>query len=312
MTLDQLKVFVAVAERQHVTQAARDLNLAQSAASHAIWALEEQFQVKLFDRVGRHIELTAAGRLLLDEARDILARAATARLKMAELGDMQRGTLHVHASQTVASYWLPRHLMAYRERYPLVAVQMAIGNTDAVARALNEGKTELGFIEGTIEHPAIIVHQVARDQLVLVVAADHPWAERHDITAAEFPETEWVIRDVGSGTRAQFEAALEANGLHLDDLTVTLELPSNEAVRAAVEGGSAAAIISASAAASGIEAGLLAHVPFALPERSFQVARHKERSLSRCAEAMLMLLNIVSDPKACVLKRNSSSRGARK
>jgi DNA-binding transcriptional LysR family regulator len=290
MTLDQLKVFVAVAERQHLTQAARDLNLAQSAASHAISTLEEEFRVKLFDRVGRRIELTAAGRLLLEEARGILARAATARLKMSELDDVQRGTLHVHASQTIASYWLPRYLVTYRQRYPLVDVRMAIGNTDDVVRALNDGAAELGFIEGTTEDPAIITHQAARDQLVLVVSADHPWAKRRDITAADFPKSEWVVREVGSGTRAQFEAALEIHGLHLRDLTVALELPSNEAVRAAVESGSAATVISASVAAPGIEAGLLVHVPFALPERSFQLARHKERSLSRSAEAMLKLM----------------------
>jgi len=290
MTLDQLKVFVAVAERQHLTHAARDLNLAQSAASHAISTLEDQFQVKLFDRVGRRIELTAAGRLLLDEARSILARAATARLKMSELGNVQRGTLHVHASQTIASYWLPRYLMTYRQRYPLVELQMGIGNTDDVVRALNDGAAELGFIEGTTEDPAIIKDQIARDQLVLVVATDHPWAKRRDITAADFPNSEWVIREVGSGTRAQFEAVLEKHGLHLRDLTVVLELASNEAVRAAVETGSAATVISASAAAPSIEAGLLVHIPFALPERGFLVARHKERSLSRSAEAMLKVI----------------------
>lgn len=289
MTLDQLKVFVAVAERQHLTHAARDLNLAQSAASHAISTLEDEFQVKLFDRVGRRIELTSAGRLLLEEARGILARAATARLKMSELGAVQRGTLHVHASQTIASYWLPRHLVTYRQRYPLVDVQMAIGNTDDVVRALNDGAAELGFIEGTTDDPAIIAHQVARDQLVLVVSADHPWANRRDISATDFPETEWVIRELGSGTRAQLEAALEKHGLHLRDLTVVLELPSNEAVRAAVESGSGATVISASVAAPSIEAGLLVHVPFALPARSLQVAHHKERSLSRSAEAMLKL-----------------------
>lgn len=290
MTLDQLKVFVAVAERQHVTQASRDLNLAQSAVSHAISMLEEEFQVKLFDRVGRRIELTAAGQLLLEEARGVLARAATARLKMTELADVRRGTLHVHASQTIASYWLPRYLMVYRRHYPLVDVEMAVGNTRDVARALIDGTAELGFVEGTIEDEAIIVHQVARDQLVLVVSADHAWAQRRDITAALFRETEWVIREIGSGTRAQFEAVLEANGLHLSDLRVALELPSNEAVRAAVEGGLAATIISASVAAPSIEAGLLVHVPLALPERGFLVARHKERSLSRSAEAMLELL----------------------
>jgi DNA-binding transcriptional LysR family regulator len=299
MTLDQLKVFVAVGERQHLTQAARDLNLAQSAASHAISALEEEFQVKLFDRVGRRIELTAAGRLLLDEARAILARTATAKLKMTELGDVQRGTLHVHASQTIASYWLPRHLMTYRRRYPLVEIHTAIGNTDDVVRALDDGSTELGFIEGTTDDPAIVLHQVARDQLVLVVSVDHPWAKRRDIAAADFRDTEWVVREVGSGTRAQFEAALESSGLHLGDLKVALELPSNEAVRAAVEAGPAATVISASVAAPSIEAGLLVRVPFALPERAFQAAQHKERSLSRSAEAMLKLLKIVrSKPRA--------------
>jgi DNA-binding transcriptional LysR family regulator len=290
MTLDQLKVFVAVAERQHLTHAARDLNLAQSAASHAISTLEDEFKVKLFDRVGRRIELTAAGQLLLEEARGILARAATARLKMSELGDVRRGTLHVHASQTIASYWLPRYLVTYRQRYPLVDVQMAIGNTDDVVRGLNDAAAELGFIEGTTEDPAIIAHQVARDQLVLVVSTEHPWAIRRDIAPADFPKSEWVIREIGSGTRAQFETALENHGLHLHDLTVALELPSNEAVRAAVESGLAATIISASVAAPSIEAGLLVHVPFALPERSFLVVRHKERSLSRSAEAMLKLI----------------------
>jgi DNA-binding transcriptional LysR family regulator len=290
MTLDQLKVFVAVAERQHMTQGARALNLAPSAASHAISALEDDFQVKLFHRLGRGIELTSAGQLLLDEARGILAHAATARLKMTDLAEVRRGTLHVHASQTVASYWLPRRLMSYRERYPFVHVRMTIGNTDDVARALSDGTAELGFVEGAIDHSGIVARQVARDQLVLVVSADHPWAERHDITAADFRETEWVIREAGSGTRAQFEALLERTGLHLDDLTIALELPSNEAVRAAVESGPAATVISASVAAPGIEAGLLAHVPFALPERSFQVAHHNERSLSRSAEAMLELV----------------------
>jgi DNA-binding transcriptional LysR family regulator len=290
VTLDQFRVFVAVAERQHVTQASRDLNLAQSAVSHAISALEGEFQVKLFDRVGRRIELTAAGQLLLEEARGVLACAATVRLKMTELADQRRGTLHVHVSQTIASYWLPRHLMFYRQRYPLVDVQMVIGNTDDVARALTDGTAELGFVEGTIEDTAIVARQVARDQLVLVVSADHAWAKRGDITAADFRETEWVIREVGSGTRAQFEAVLEANGLNLGDLTVALELPSNEAVRAAVESGLAATVFSASVAAPSIEAGLLVHVPLALPERSFLVARHRERSLSRNAEAMLELL----------------------
>jgi DNA-binding transcriptional LysR family regulator len=87
--------------------AARALNLAQSAASHAIAALETRHDTKLFDRVGRRIELTEAGRVFLAEARAVLARAEAAELALSEFGALKRGTLLIQASQTVADYWLP-------------------------------------------------------------------------------------------------------------------------------------------------------------------------------------------------------------
>src|SRR5579872_3720550 len=118
MTLDQLRVFVAVAERQHVTRAAEALNLAQSAASAAIATLEARHGVPLFHRVGRGIELTEAGRMFLVEARAVLGRAAHAELALAEYGGMQRGTLRLVASQTIASYWLPSRLAAFHARHP--------------------------------------------------------------------------------------------------------------------------------------------------------------------------------------------------
>ena len=93
MTLEQLRVFVAVAERQHVTEAARALHLAQSAVSHAIAALEARHDTKLFNRVGRRIELTEAGQVFLAEARAVLARADMAELALGELGSLKRGTL---------------------------------------------------------------------------------------------------------------------------------------------------------------------------------------------------------------------------
>src|SRR5271156_1303687 len=93
MTLEQLRIFVAVAERRHVTRAARALNLAQSAASHAIAALEARLDTQLFDRVGRRIELTEAGRVFLAEARAVLARAEMAELALSEFGSLKRGTL---------------------------------------------------------------------------------------------------------------------------------------------------------------------------------------------------------------------------
>jgi DNA-binding transcriptional LysR family regulator len=129
MTLEQLRVFVAVAERQHVTRAAATLNLAQSAVSAAIAALEARHGTKLFHRVGRGVELTEAGALFLVEARAILARVEAAGQVLSELGDLKRGTLALHASQTIAGYWLPRHLVAFRRQYPGIDIRLAVGNT---------------------------------------------------------------------------------------------------------------------------------------------------------------------------------------
>lgn len=290
MTLDQLRVFVAVAERQHVTRAARELNLAQSAASAAIAALEGRHGAKLFHRVGRGIELTEAGRLFLGEARAVLARAEAAELALAELSGLERGTLAVQASQTIASYWLPRHLVAFRRAYPRIGVRLAMGNTAQVAAAVHEGAAELGFVEGAVGDPALSSTMIARDQMVLVVGHAHPWAERDRIGAADLTGSEWVLREPGSGTRSAFEAALQGFGLAPGALTVALELPSNEAVRAAVEAGMGATVISASVAAPHLEAGLLHQVALGLPERAFQVLRHRERYQSRAAAALLALV----------------------
>jgi len=295
VTLEQLRIFVAVAERQHVTQAARALNLAQSAASAAIAALEAQHGTRLFHRVGRGIELTEAGRVFLPEARSVLARAEAAELALAELAGLQRGRLRVEASQTIASHWLPHHLVAFRRRYPGIEIRMAIGNTAQVAAAVIDGAVELGFVEGTVQDPRLLATPVATDRLVMVVGAEHPWAQRRaELVPEELACTDWVLREPGSGTRAAFEALLERHGLALPSVQVAMELPSNEAVCAAVEAGGGATVISASVAAAGLEAGLLHLVPFAVPERAYQVLRHRDRPQSNAAVALLAIVAGVS------------------
>ncbi|MDP4026268.1 LysR substrate-binding domain-containing protein [Methylobacterium sp. NEAU 140] len=287
MTLDQLRIFVAVAERQHVTRAAEALNIVQSAVSSAVSALEARHAVKLFHRVGRGIELTEAGRVFLGEARAVLARAEAAELVLADLSGLRRGTLRVHASQTIAGHWLPRHLVAFRRAYPDVAVRLAVGNTAEVARAVGEGAAELGFVEGAVDDPALSATPVAQDRLVLVVPPDHPWAAAPAIAAADLAAHPFVLREAGSGTRSAFEAALAAVNIMPEGLTVALELPSNEAVLAAVEAGAGASVLSEAVVAGTLSTGALVVAPFPLPARTFSMLRHKERYRSRAADALL-------------------------
>jgi DNA-binding transcriptional LysR family regulator len=293
MTLEQLRIFVAVAERQHVTQAASDLNLTQSAVSAAVSALETRHDVRLFDRVGRSIVLNPTGVLFLEEAKAVLAQVAAAEAALADLSGLKRGRLSIHASQTIASYWLPSRLVAFGAAYPGIQIDVAIGNSAEVAKAVVDGLAELGLVEGEVDEPVLSRQALDSDHLVVVVGAGHAWAGRAELTAGELYDTPWVLRERGSGTRSAFEAALAKAGLDTGSLKVVLTLPANEALLTAVAAGAGATAVSASVAAPFLQSGALRHVPFDLPARAYHLLRHKERRRSKAADAFLAIVGAV-------------------
>ena len=290
MTLEQLRIFVAVAEKQHVTRAASELNLTQSATSAAIAALEARHGIKLFDRIGRGIVLTQTGKDFLVEARAVLARAKDATRLLNDLAGLKRGSLSIAASQTVGNYWLPRRIQTFRAAYPGIELRLAISNTERAARMVIDGSADLGFVEGEVNESLLSAKKIEGDALILAVGVRHPWVNRAKVSAKDLPATSWVLRERGSGTRSMFEAALRQNGLKLSDLQIALELPSNEAVRSAVEAGDGATAVSDLVAAPSIAAKTLHRVRFDLPRRSFYILRHKERHISRAEDALLKSL----------------------
>jgi DNA-binding transcriptional LysR family regulator len=289
MTLDQLRIFIAVAEREHVTQAATALNLTQSAVSAAIAALEERHAVRLFDRVGRRIMLTYAGRLFVSEARSVLARSEQAERVLGDLAGLRRGKLGLAASQTVANYWLPALMQRFHAAYPDFELSLVTGNTTEVAQMVRAATVDLGFIEGDIRDANLWIRELPGDELALVVAPNHDWAQSPPCAAPELSAASWVLRERGSGTRAACETALAGYGIGMGDVDVALELPSNEAVRAAVEAGAGVTILSTLVVSSSIAAGRLVRVPFDLPPRLFHAVRHKERHLSLAEQRFLEL-----------------------
>ena len=211
MTLEQLRIFVAVAEREHLTQGARALNLTQSAVSSAVATLEARYATRLFDRIGRRIVLTEAGRLFLVEARAVLARAAAAETVLSDLSGLARGSLALTASQTVANYWLPPLIQRFRQDHPGITVSLAIANTETVSAAIRDGEADLGFIEGEVDDPALAMTAVAEDELVIVVPAGHGWARARP-PASELRRGAWPRPRLG-GPRDRTRAAVQRGDL---------------------------------------------------------------------------------------------------
>ena len=287
MTLEQLRIFVEVAEREHMTSAARRLNLTQSAISAAIAALERRHDVKLFHRVGRGILLTDAGRAFLDEARAVLARVGAAEQALDDLGSLRRGSLRLVASQTIAAYWLPAILARYSREYPGVAVELAIGNTRQAAIGVRDGNAELGFVEGAVDDPALAHWSLGEDRLQLVQQARYTGGP---VGAPWLQAARWVMREPGSGTRSTLDAVLTGLGIVAATLDVALVLPSNESVRTAVEAGAGVAALSALVVGPALAAGTLHAMPIDLGRRPFHGLRHKERYRSKAADALLAVI----------------------
>jgi DNA-binding transcriptional LysR family regulator len=286
MTLEQLRVFVAVAEALHVTRAAESLHMTQSAASASIATLESRYDTKLFHRIGRRIELTREGEQFLPQARAVLQRAAAAELALSELAGVLRGELHVAASQTVVNDWLPTRLVDFHAQYPGVRVRVRSCNTEQAERAVLDGSADLAVVEGGVESDFLDIAEVPGDRLVLVVPLGHAWVARADVTADELRDATWVMRESGSGTRQLFEAEMQRRGIDPAALHVAIELPSNESVLAAVQAGAGPAVVSELAA----RRHALPIVELSLPLRCFSVLQHRERSPGRAQQALMALL----------------------
>ncbi len=247
MTLDQLRIFLAVAEHLHFTRAAEELYITQPAVSAAIQSLEQEYAVKLFHRIGRQIQITEAGKLLQVEARKILEQVALTERGLRELNDLQRGELNLGASLTIGNYWLPQKISQFQHQYPKISINCTLANAETICAGTASGQFDLGLVEGEVQPSLKVLLEeeiVATDRLLIVVGKRHPWYERKQVSLKELTFTDWVMRESGSGTQQRFEQALQNWGIDPLQLNVISVLNSGEMVKAVVESGVAAAAIS--------------------------------------------------------------------
>ncbi|MBC3986431.1 LysR family transcriptional regulator [Streptomyces sp. AC536] len=257
--LGALELLLAVARLGSLGRAARETGISQPAASGRIRAMERQLGVTLVERSPRGSRLTDAGTLVTEWARRVVEAAEAFDAGAHALRDRRDSRLRVAASMTIAEYLLPGWLIALRASRPGTAVSLFAGNSAVVARRLQDGEADLGFVEGTGAPAGLDGAVIGRDRLVVVTAPAHPWARRRGpVPAAELAATPLILRERGSGTRQVLDAALRAHGGLADPL---LELASTTAVKSAAVSGAGPAVLSELAVGDELSAHRLVEIP---------------------------------------------------
>lgn len=271
----QLEVFLAAAHFQNITRAAESLAMSQSAASSALKELESQFDIQLFDRVGKRLQLNELGRLYRPKVEALLAQAGE--LEQAFSKHSEVGALKVGATLTIGNYLAVGVMAQYMNTPTRAKVALEVANTRTIAKRVSDFELDIGLIEGELQSSELEVIPWRGDKLVVFCSPDHPLAAKKQLDDNDLREATWVMREPGSGTRQSFERGM--HGL-LPDLNILLELEHTEAIKRAVEAGLGIGCLSQVCLADAFRRGSL--VPLKVPEyrafdRQFYFILHKQK-----------------------------------
>lgn len=285
-SLRQIEVFLAAAHFENITKAADSLAMSQSAASSSLRDLEQQFDIQLFDRVGKRLQLNEFGRLMRPQAESLLDQAK--QMEQALSRHTGLGTLKVGATLTIGNYLAVEMIAKYMSDHKETDVRLKVANTRAIAGKVANFELDVGLIEGELQHADLEVIPWREDDLVVFCAPDHPYAQNKSLSDQDLLNAAWVVRESGSGTRQAFDRAM--HGI-LPELHIQHELEHTEAIKRAVQAGWGIGCLSEITVRDAIERGDL--VPLAVPHRDwhrrYYLILHKDKYRSAGIERWMEL-----------------------
>jgi len=279
MDIRRLEAFCKVYELGSFSKAGQELFLSQPTISAHVSSLESELGVQLFDRLGRMILPTQAGKVLFRYAKEAFLCLENAKAEIQLLQDKISGDLVIGGSTIPAHYILPKILADFTTRYPDVHVEMRVGDTASTVDMVARGELILGVVGAELDRPELEFIPLKDDQLVLVASSRFNKQMGKNLGTKEICTWPWVMRERGSGTRKAFEKALLATGLDLRCLNVALTVESTEAVLQCVRSGFGVGVTSRIAAEAYIERGELVELdsPSLAMRRRFYLIRHEKR-----------------------------------
>ena len=280
LSIHGLRVYLCILECGSLSAAGRDLGMTQPAVSNHLHALEERFGVALLTR-GRPLRATPAGECLAEHARRVLDAVAALEAELA-CHTAPHGPLAVGASSTPGELLMPGLVTEFSARYPEVAVELRVYDTDEAIAALLGREIEAAVVGHEVDDPRLAGTVVGHDALVTVVAGSDPLAGA-EISPEQLADRPFVLREQGSGTRRTVEEGLAAAGLRP---RVAMELGSNAAVEGAVAAGGGVGVVPLRTAGA-LKRVKRVEVRGLALSRPFVLLTERGRALSPAAEAFV-------------------------
>ncbi|MGD8264657.1 MAG: LysR family transcriptional regulator, partial [Desulfobacterales bacterium] len=279
MNLNQLKIFYFAAKRGNLSAAAQELYITQPAVTKGIQRLQEFYEMKFVDHIGKKLVLTDAGAVLYDIAEKIFELDRHAEESIRDFQQRKRGHIRILSSESFGDYYLPRIIIPFSKKHPLVRISMSILPTEQVVENTTALNSDLGFISYPIEHKKLVVKGVLEDQLMIIAPPEHPLTLKKVLEPQDLRDELMVMHETGSAPRRAIEDYIRRNNI---PVIIPLEISSNRAIKRSVEEGIGIALISRKVAHEEIQAGKLAAIPLSDPsmKRKFYMVYHKDKYLS--------------------------------
>lgn len=266
LTIRQLKIFQAVADNDSFTRAAEVLHLSQPAVSMQVKQLEEKVGQSLFEQVGKRVYLTAAGQELLGYSRRIISLLDEAAQVLDEMKGKQRGRLSIAVAST-ANYFAPLLLATFNQRFPNIKVILDVTNREGLLKHLNRNDTDIVIMGKPPDNMDVDAHRFMDNPLDVIASGKDELAHKKNIRLGELQNRDFLIREKGSGTRIAMEKCFADKRLNL---SIGMEMNTNEAIKQAVQAGLGLGIVSRHTIAMELETNRLV----ILDVESFPIMRH--------------------------------------
>lgn len=282
----KLRIFHEVVKELNMTKVAEKLYISQPAVSQAIHELENELDVRLFDRIGKKLYITYEGELFHKYVRRILNIYDEVDRVIKESKNIEKGKLNIGASTTIGIYILPELIGDFKRKYKGIEVSLIIENTQNIINLLLENKIDFAFVEGPVYSDEIIVEDFCEDELVFIASKNHPWSKLQTIEPEDILKEKVIMRELGSGTREIVSKFLGDKNL---EYNMVLELGNTEAIKKAVEADLGVSCISKRCIENEVKINKISSVKINNHKlkRSLTLVYHKDKYMTRVMNSFI-------------------------